>query len=293
MKYRCRMPADRPITLGPITSSDVGRVAAFLSANLNSRVTPEAWRRAMGPGWVEAPNHGFMLTDDDDVVGAYLAIYSQREIDGRQERFCNLAAWCVLEEHRSQGLKLVRAILRQPGYTFTDLSPSGNVVPLNKRLRFAELDTATAAVPNLPWPVSGRVQVTSDLATIGRQLSGRDLEIFRDHAHAAAAHHVLVTDGGQSCYLIFRRDRRKRMPLFGSILYVSNPDLFHRAQRQVSRHLLLRHRVPVTLAELRVVGRRPRGAAMVPHPRPKMFKSDHVRADQVDYLYSELTNVAW
>ena len=41
---------------------------------------------------------------------------------------------------------------RQDGYHFTDLSPSGNVVALNRRLGFTQLDTATALVPNLPWP---------------------------------------------------------------------------------------------------------------------------------------------
>ena len=272
------MPVDRPIELGPITSADVGRVAEFLAANLSSGVRAATWRAAMVPRWAPGPNHGFMLTVDEEIVGAHLAFYSSRQIGGVEEGFCNLGAWCVLEEYRSHGLKLLRALLRQPGYTFTDLSPSGNVVALNQRLRFSSLDTATAAVANLPWLTRGRIRVTSDRATIGRELSGRELEIFRDHSDSPAAYHVLVTEGADQCYLIFRRDRRKRMPLFGSILHVSDPSLFARAQRHVSAHLLVRHRIPVTLAELRVVGSRPKGAAMIPNPRPKMFKSDHLRA---------------
>lgn len=281
--------------LGPINSTDVERVAAFLSDHLNSRVSATAWAAAMTQHWVDdAPNHGFLLHSGEDVVGAYLAFYSEREIDGHVERFCNLGAWCVLEDYRSHGLRLIRAMLAQRGYTFTDLSPSGNVVPLNKRLRFTLLDTTTAVVPNLPWPTPGRgVRITSDPATIRATLSGRDLQIFDDHEDAAAARHLLVTDGGQSCYVILRRDRRKRLPIFGSILYVSNPDLFHDATRQISRHLLVRHGVLATLAELRVVGPRPRASLMLRNPRPKMFKSDRIVAGQVDYLYSELTSVAW
>lgn len=288
-------PVDRPVELGPINSTDVGRVADFLSAHLNNRVPASAWADAMNRRWVDdAPNHGFLLRRGDDVVGAYLAFYSQRRIDGAVERICNLGAWCVLDQYRSHGLRLIRAMLAQPDYTFTDLSPSGNVVPLNRRLRFELLDTTTAAVPNLPWPHTQRgIIVTSDRTVIERTLAGHDRQIFLDHANAAAARHVLVRHGDQTCYIMLRRDRRKHLPLFGSLLYVSNPEVFVRAARPVSRHLLLRHRVLVTLAELRIVGSRPPGSILVPRPRPKMFRSDRVGPDQVDYLYSELTNVAW
>lgn len=287
------MPVDGAIQLDPITPDDIGRVADFLATHLSSGVSSTSWQAAMRRGWSPLPNHGFMLTRDAEVVGAQLAFYSTREIEGVEERFCNLGAWCVLGDYRSHGLRLLRAVLRQPGYTFTDLSPSGNVVPLNTRLGFASLNTATAAVPNLPWPTTGRIRVTSDRAVLGRHLSGRDLRVFRDHEDAPASRHVMVMEGEETCYILFRRDRRKRMPLFVSILYVGNIELFAHAQRQISRHLLLRHRAPVTLAELRVVGHRPRGSTMLSRPRPKMFKSDHIQPEQVDYLYSELTNVAW
>lgn len=288
------MPTDRPVDLRPIDADDIEPVADFLTASLNSRVPADAWSNAMRLRWVDAPNHGFMLQAGDDVVGAYLAFYSEREIAGRTELFCNLGAWCVLDEYRSHGLRLVRAMLAQPGYTFTDLSPSGNVVPLNKRLRFTSLDTSATAMLNLPWPVKSRgMTITSNVAVIGRALTGHELQLFRDHAHAAAAQHVLVTDGNRACYVILRRDRRKRLPIFGSILYVGDADLFHRATYLFSRHLLVHQRVLVTLAEQRVVGRRLAVSVTVPKPRPKMFKSATVSCEQVDYLYSELTSVAW
>ncbi|TRW43705.1 hypothetical protein FJ693_16620 [Georgenia yuyongxinii] len=226
------------------------------------------------------------------VVGAYLAFYSEREIDGRTERFCNLAAWCVLEGHRSQGLRLLRAVLRQKDLHLTDLSPSGSVVPLNARLGFTTLDTTTALVPNLPWPVWSRARVLSDRREIEAVLTGRELAIYRDHARTAAAHHLVLVTGERSCYVIVRRDRRKRLPLFASVLHVSDPALFARHGRVVLRHLLLRHGVPFTLAERRVVPRVPSPSVTVAG-RPKMFRSPSLRPDQIDYLYSELTCVAW
>src|SRR6201991_1003563 len=152
------------VRLAPITSGDVRAVAEFLHAKLNGRVPVAAWARAMDVPWkVDAPDHGVMLLDDSGtVVGALLAYYCEREIAGRAERFCNLGAWCVLPEQRFHSLKLLKALLAQPWYHFTDLSPSGNVVPINKRLGFTSLDTATALIPNLPWPaLPGRRKVIS------------------------------------------------------------------------------------------------------------------------------------
>lgn len=248
----------------------------------------------MRPPWSSAqPNHGFMLREAGRVVGAHLAIYSERRVDGRDERICNLAAWCVEPARRHHGVRLLRALLGQEGYHFTDLSPSGNVVPLNLRLRFRALDTATALVPNLPWPPRHGVRIVSEPGQIARSLDGRELEIYRDHERAPAARHLLIVRGDECCHVMFRRDRRKGLPLFASFIHVSNPELFRVAARDVHRHLLLRHAIPMTLHELRVAGAAPRPSLKLRSPRPKMYRSPTLRPEQIDYLYSELALVAW
>jgi hypothetical protein len=284
-----------PVELLPITSADVHAVADFLHAELNTRIASAEWQAAIIPPWAcGQPNHGFLLRAGERIVGVHLAFYSERKMEGRTEQFCNLAAWCVIDEYRSLGLRLLNTLLAQKGYHFTDLSPSGNVVPLNTRLKFSHLDVATALVPNLPWPFwSSRVRVTSEPQEIERILHGRDLEIYRDHARTAAARHVVVVKGRETCYVMFRKDRRKNLPLFASILYVGNPKLFRTVAKYVFRHLLARHGIAATLAELRVVGDRPKPSIMLKSPRPKMYRSADLRPDQIDYLYSELTCVAW
>lgn len=283
------------VDIAPISDADIPDVAAFLHRELNQRVTAQAWAAALAVPWsVEAPNHGYLARDDGEVVGAYLAFYSQRRFGDRVERFCNLGAWCVRPEYRFHSVRLLKALLAQDGYTFTDLSPSGNVIPLNQRLNFQFLDTATALVPNLPWPtVPGRIRVSDDPAVIERTLTGHTLQIYRDHAHVAAARHVVIRRGDEVCYVIFRRDRRKNLPLFASVLYVTNPRLLAASWRHLGRYLLLRHGIPLTLAELRITAGRPVWSAMLASPRRKMFKSSTVAADHIDYLYSELTCVAW
>ncbi len=283
------------VRVAPIDDADLRGVATFLHANLNSRVSVDHWARAADVPWdIERPNAGFMLLDDGEIVGVQLAFYSERWIDGRRERFCNLGAWCVLPGYRFHSLRLLRATLGQEGYHFTDLSPSGNVVDVNSRLNFRFLDTSTVLAPNLPWPSwPGRSTISSDPALIERTLTGPDLQLYRDHAAAGAARHLVLIQDGESCYVIFRRDRWKRLRLFVSILHVSHPTLFRALARPLARHLLLHHGAAASLVEPRVVGYRPRPGFAIQSPRRKMFRSADLDPAHVDYLYSELVCVSW
>jgi hypothetical protein len=285
-------PTANRVDLRPIAESDVDSVAEFLNAHLNPSVPPVAWSRALDVPWrVDQPNAGFMLVAGDAVVGAHLAFYSDRVIDGRPERFCNLGAWCVREEYRFHAMRLLKALLAQDGYHFTDLSPSGNVVGVNERLGFCFLDTTTGLMPNLP--VAGRGRISCDPEVIERTLRGHELELYRDHARTAAARHLVLIRGAEHCYVMFRKDRRKRLPLFASVLYVSNPDLFRRMAGQIGRHMLLRHGAAATLLERAVLERPPRRCFAVRSPRRKMFRSASLEAHQIDYLYSELVCLSW
>ena len=283
------------ITVAPIAADDMPRVAAFLHAHMPARVPVERWIGAVDVPWnVEAPNAGFMLLDGDAVVGAHLAFYSERIIDGRVERFCNLGAWCVLPEHGFHGMRLLKALLGQSGYHFVDLSPSGNVVRINTRLGFRHLDASTRLIPHLPWP-TWRGDVITDPARIEQVLSGQDLQIFRDHAQTHGARHLVLKDGDDVSYVVFRIERWKRLPRrFVSILHASNPRVFRRLTRRLSRHLLLHHGTLGTLAEDRIVKLAPpRPSFRIPAPRPRMYRSETLQPGDIDYLYSELTCLAW
>jgi hypothetical protein len=91
---------------------------------------------------------------------------------------------------------------------------------------------------------------------------------------------------------MFRRVQRKRLNLFAFILYVGNPDLFEDCAPHFYRYLLSQHGMVATLAETRVVGRRPKRSVMIAG-WPKMYLSEDLEAAQVDYLYSEMTCRPW
>ena len=200
----------------------------------------------------------------------------------------------MLPEYRFHGIRLLKALLGQAGYHFTDFSPSGNVVSINHRLGFRHLDATTRLVPHLSWPSRpGRGEISSDPVVIERMLTGRELDVFHDHVGTQAARHVVLKQGDELCYVVFRRECWKRVPLFASILYVSNPRVFRQMAGPLSRHMLLRQGTVATLAEERIVKERPRLSFRVRPPRPRMFLSSTLEPQHVDYLYSELTCLAW
>lgn len=279
------------VGLSPITDADVAAVAEFLRANYKDRI-PWARTRLTGPWKVDAPNHGFALRDGPRIVGAHTAFYSERLVAGRVERFCDLGTWYVLPEFRSHSIRLIKALLAQDGYHFTALSPSRRVVSIHTRLGFRPLDTSAALIPNLPWPAPpGRTTISADPDVIESTLAGAELKVYRDHAQALAARHLMLFRGPDSCYVMYRPTTIKAVPL-AVIVHVSNPRLFHQAIVPLTRHLLVRHRLPVTLAELRVTGHRPSLSVKVTS-WPKMYRSASLEPDQIDDLYSEFVCVPW
>lgn len=279
------------VDIVPITDDDIGAVAGFLHTNLNDQV-PWAQSCVTTPWKADAPNHGFMLRDGERVVGALLALYSERLIAGRRERFCNLGSWCVLPDYRSCSMSLLRTLLGQEGYTFTVLTPDAASQEILAWLGFRVLDTEAAAIPNLPWPaLPGQTKVSADPTVIDSTLTGTQRAIYRDHAGALAAHHLVLIDGTESCHVIWRQARYGRKPV-AQILHVGNTDLFHRSLIPLTRHLLIRHRLVATLAELRLVHHRP-SLSVSYNVWPKMYRSTSLAPEEIDYLYSELVCVPW
>ena len=287
-------PAARWMTIevAPITEADVAAVSEFLCANHDGRVP---WARSLAtvPWEVTAPNRGFMLRDGGRVVGTLLALYSDRLVAGRLERICNMGSWCVLPQYRSRSILLLKALLAQDGYSVTVLSPDEGPREILSWFKFRSLDTAASLVPNLPWPrLSGRTKISADPDVIERTLVGSELVLYRDHARALAARHLVVMRGAESCYVMYREYRFKGVALFATILYVGNSDVFRRALVPVTRHLLLRHGLVATLAEHRVVGYVP-ALSFKLNSWPKMYRSVSLEPTQVDDLYSELVCVPW
>ncbi|MGO4680989.1 hypothetical protein [Microbacterium sp. 2MCAF23] len=281
--------------LVPITASEVDDAAAFLHAELNPAVSAAAWTTLLRPPWPDAgPDSGVLLRDGDRVVGVYAAVRSVRDAGGTAVPLCNLAAFCVLEEHRMHSLRMIRGLLRQRDVQFTDLSPSGNVVAMNERLGFTRLDTTTRLVLNPPARTPRGIRLSADPAVLEAVLRGDDARIHRDHRGAAAARHLLVQRGDQYAYLVYRAHRMKRLRLFALPLYAGGDRaLLEAAWGAVRGHLLRHDGLPFTLAERRLLGFDRGIGRTLRVPRARMVRGAGLEPAAIDYLYSELALVEW
>lgn len=282
------------VTVRPIETADLPPVGRFLADNFPPNSPAEDWVSAWSeinsrPG-TDAPNHGMALWSGQQVVGAYPAIYSTRVINGRTERFCNLAVWCVAPGFRSGSIRMLNALLAQDGYHFTDLSPTPAVQQLNLRLGFRYLDPSSQLTVNLPLPTPPRrVQVSSDPDEIARVLTGEPLRYYQDHVRCRWARHAVIVTDDTACYVQWRFERRKNLRWFAAIQYASDPGLFRAGLRQLSRHLAFRHRALFTVVDDHVAGGAITPSVAISGPPRRMFKSATLGPDDIDYLYSEIT----
>lgn len=282
-----------PLAVRAIGPEDVPAAARFLHESLNDRVSTIAWARLLQPPWGPDGDRGFALYRDDRIIGVYAAVRSQREIAGKTISVCNLAAFCVQADARAQGLRLIRPLLATKDVVFTDLSPSGNVVALNERLGFRHLATEVYLAFNLPSRRPRGIVLSSDPHVIESILRGQDARIYVDHRRADAARHLVIHRGDTYAYLVYRRDRRKRLPVFATPLYAGGDRELLRDAWPAMRTTLLRQGLVATLAEPRLLGFIPRSSRRIEHPRAKMIRGEQWPDDAVDYLYSELALLSW
>lgn len=287
--------SDVAVQVCPIGDVDLDDVARFLGGHLPPDTPPDrwadAWRQSVNRPGSDAPNHGYMLRVGDVVVGAYLAIYSTRVIDGVVQRFCNLGAWYVEPDHRRHSIRLMKALVDQEGWHFTELAPSVPVQRLDHRMGFDYLDTTTALFPNLPWPTfPGRARVTADPGVIRSHLADPFLTYYDDHSRSRWARHLVIVRGGESCYVQWRKERRKNLKLLASIRYASNPRLLRQEMWALGRYLLLHHGTVASLVEVRLAEGRVRPSVLMPKPVARMYKSDTLGPESIDYLYSEISS---
>ncbi len=269
----------------PITAETLPEFAAFLSEHMSVRRSTAEWQKGLAITWSDSrPNFGFLVRDEGKVVGGIGAYYADRIIRGQVERFCNITSWCVLDSHRQQSMRLAMAVIGQPGYHFTDFSPTEVVGKSLRFLKFKSLDERQAVILNLPWlPIFGRV-LTSP-CDIESALSGAALQVYKDHASFPWLRHVLIGDGQAWCHVVYKRDCFKGFAA-AKLLYLSDADLFDRYFRRLSAHLL-RQGMLSTHVECRFLKNTLWPNVIREGFNAKVFLSASLKSADMDYLYSE------
>jgi len=277
-------------TLEPIRDPDLTGFCQFLVENLSQQRTAEEWASAFKQHWgVEKPNNGFMLLDNGQIVGGIGAIYAQRLVHGKPEQFCNITSWCVLDQHRSQSMRLALALTSQPGFHFTDLTPTEVVSKMLQFLKFRPMNERQAVWPNLPWPFSllAGVRVITDSNAIEQVLSPEDAKVYLDHRHLTWLNHLAVGRTGDFCHLVYKRTRLRGLP-GAFILGFSKPGQLIKYRFALGNHLLFKKGLIFTRVESRLLSRIPKPSIELAGFRNKVFRSDTLAEADISNLYTEI-----
>lgn len=276
--------------LAPITDKDIREYCEFLSRHLNPTLLADDFLEAFSRRWgMDQPNHGFLIRDDDSIVGGIGAIYAVRTVRGKPERFCNITSWCVLQPFRSQSMRLAMALVSQEGFHYTDLTPTELVAKSLQFLKFRPLDASRTVIPNAPG-ISPGVQVVTEPKKIHEALPPAAAQVYDDHVSFPWLLHVAVGKPGAFCYVIFKRKMLKGMPS-AEVMGVSDGELFLRYHWAFGRHVLLRHGMVTTRVESRLLPRKPVWAKKISGYRPKMYRSESLNEKDIDNFYSELVSL--
>jgi hypothetical protein len=277
-------------SLHPIRDDDLPEFCRFLTEHLSAERSPEAWARAFQQDWYPGkPNNGFLLRQDGRIVGGIGAIYAERVVRGRPERFCNITSWCVLDAYRTQSGRLAMAVVSQPGFHFTDLTPTEVVSKTLQFFKFKPMDERHIVWPNVPWPtgLTPASRVLTDPHAIEGVLAAEEAKVYRDHRHLPWLRHLAAGGADRWCHVVWRETRLKGIA-GASILAVSDPELFLRCRLAVGGHLLLHDGLPYSRTEARLLPRLPWPRIELAGYRSKVFKSDTLTQADISNLYTEL-----
>jgi hypothetical protein len=276
------------LKIKPIVDTDLAGVAKFLSANLSSQFTTDQWESAFSQDWsANKPNNGFMLCDDERIVGVVGALYSQQMVNGKLVDVCNINSWSVLSQYRSDSIYLLIKIIRQPGFHFTILTPRLQEMEIYRFLKFRTIVTRMIVTANLPWPFARLrgVHSVTDIGALQQGLCLNDARVHREHTSSPWLKHIAIGVDGEYCYVIYQRITLKSMPT-AAVLYVSDIALFNK-YRLALGNALLKSGLLFMRLESRFKTNQPKLSLLQNYPTPTLVLSDLLKDSDVQNIYSE------
>lgn len=273
-----------------IRDEDLPEFCAFLNAHLNPNVAASAWASAFCQDWgVTKPNNGFLIRDERGaIVGGIGAIYAAYPVHSKLEQFCNITSWMVLDAYRTQSMRLAMTLVSQPGFHFTDLSPTAVVEQSLRFLKFKPMNELRTVLFNLPTPhqrLAG-ARVVHDITRLEQVLDAASAKVYRDHRNFPWLQFCAVGQGGEHSLVVYKRATLKKLPS-AEIIGFTNPDVFLRYLPLLGCYFFSFGMVS-TRVESRLLPRRPAWPHVeVGGYRNRVFRSDVLTEADIQNLYSE------
>lgn len=267
---------------------DFEKIYPLLLGLNNHRLSKEDWRRLFIKDWDNQEDYfGYMLVDRTQTVGFLGLIFSNRLINNKVQKFCNLTSAIVKKEYRSESILLFFPLLKLKEYTLTCFTPSKEVALILERLGFRALEDRIKIIFPIPGFVGNNCFVEFNRDVIKSCLGEKDLKVYYDHLNLKSIYLLLRSKDG-NCYLVVNKTRKSKIT-FAQIHYISNLDIFLKCISMLRTEICLRLKVCGLLFDERYLkGRKITALTVAKRPKPRLFKSESLDRDDIDGLYSEL-----
>lgn len=273
------------VVVREVHKDDTENIVLFLCKHFTE--SAEVFRQILGTKWCEeAPNMGFVLEDNREVVGVYAGIYSWRLVDGKRKLFLNLAAWAVDEMYRRHSLKLLTSLVSQNIDVAFTISASGHAGKILIRRGFSVFDTGTHLFPAIGIPFSfpfRKVRLHFSISRIKNLVTEQERILIRDHLPYKCIPLALEYKS-QICLIILQR-RPSKFGRYLAVLYASDWSIFNQSIPVLGPSLLFRLGNPVLGVETRFLHKIP--VLGVQLSRKTYSKSENIKATDIDGLYTE------
>ena len=209
--------------------------------HLNNKLPKTKWQQLFVSNFSAPYNFpGYVLEDDQEIVGFFGTIFSQRTINGRQYNFCNTSSWVVNENYRSHSLLLLLKIHKLKNCIFTNFTPSSVVYPILKKLGYNDLSSEKLLFrPSLALSSKLKIQ-SSNFESI---LNEDEIQIYNDHKQYNADFLVALSNEGH-CLIVLKKKKYTPAILkkiagnvisshLGEIEFISNPNVFNLHFREI------------------------------------------------------------
>jgi hypothetical protein len=277
-------------TVKKVLKEDFELVYPLFEQLNHSRANQDCWKQLFINHWnLQEDYFGYILVEGERAVGFLGLIFSSMPVNHEKQRFCNFTSWVVHKDYRSESIKLLLPVLNLKEYTLTSLTMSADTYFIFKKLGFSDLEDKVVIIPPLPKPsgFSKKNKISVNSPTISRSLDETNLKIYQDHSHLNA-HHILVqTEQGQ-CLIIATRPIKKNLP-FAHLHYISDLNIFLECIDKIRMFVCLRLKVVALIVDKRYLRKNKIPQSWeYPLPRPRMYRSKHLKKDDITTLYSEL-----
>jgi hypothetical protein len=275
------------VQLKKATLADFEKIHPLLTRfRTAGRITKSEWRRIFEIRWDPAFDYnGYMLLDNEQVVGFLGMIFSHRLIRGRNEHFCDLVAWRVEEQYRSESLRLIFPILKEKDLTITTFSAANRVILILRKLGFRAIEQYLHFLLPLP-SIRHQYELIMDRDQIGNMLEGEERRIFDCHRDLYGDHALIKTSDGP-CYIILNRGIKKRLNV-SMVSYLSDRKIFRKYARQFALELCRKTKAAAIAVGGHFGIERLPFSLKVKRRHANLFHSYRLGPEDIDMIFSEM-----